>query len=79
MLNWDEVDHVLLCTDGFARAITDYQLFPSWPALIEAALGESLTAIAKAIRDIERHSDTGARRRHFKRSDDLAAILCTRG
>lgn len=79
MLNWDEVDHVLLCTDGFARAITDYQLFPDWPALIEAALGESLAAIAKTIRDIEHHPDTGAVHRHFKRSDDLAATLCTRG
>jgi len=72
----DEVRHILLCTDGFARAITDYQLFPNWPSLIEAALRESLSAIAKAIRDIEHHPEHDLTASHFKRSDDLAAMLC---
>jgi hypothetical protein len=79
VLDWREVDHVLVCTDGFARAITDYLLYPDWPTLIQAALDEPLAAIAKAIRDVEADPETGEGRRHFKRSDDLAALLCTRG
>ena len=77
-LPWHGVNHVLLCTDGFARAITDYHLFPDWSALIDAALADSLAAIAKAIRDTERHPDTATSGAHFKRSDDIAAILCER-
>src|SRR5262249_2386413 len=42
---WRDASHVLLCTDGFARAVTDYGLFPDWPTLIQAALGDSLAAI----------------------------------
>ena len=75
-LDWTAARHVLLCTDGFARAITDYGLYPSWRALIDAALRDSLAAVAKAIRDVERQSDFSASHRHFKRSDDLAAVLC---
>lgn len=79
ILPWQGAHHVLLCTDGFARAITDYHLFPDWPTLINAALADSLTAIAKAIRDIEQRPDTATAGAHFKRSDDLAAVLCERG
>ncbi|WP_034270750.1 protein phosphatase 2C domain-containing protein [Actinospica robiniae] len=72
----EDVRHILLCTDGFARAITDYHLFPDWPSLIEAALKESLSAIARAIRNIEHHPKHDLTDSHFKRSDDLAAVLC---
>lgn len=75
-LRWDAVTHVLLCSDGFARAITDYGLFTDWQDLIDAALDDSLVAIAKAVRDVEHGPQGGTRGRHFKRSDDLAAILC---
>jgi serine/threonine protein phosphatase PrpC len=76
LLEWDDVRHVLLCTDGFARAITDYGLYASWRELIDAALSDSLAAIAKAIREVEHRPDTSASNAHFKRSDDLAAVLC---
>jgi hypothetical protein len=75
-LDWGAVRHVLLCTDGFARAITDYGLYASWRDLIDAALSDSLAAIAKAIREVEHHPEASASNAHFKRSDDLAAVLC---
>lgn len=78
LVPWRDASHVLLCTDGFARAVTDYELFPDRPTLINAALGESLAAIAKAIRDAEHHPDSASVAAHFKRSDDLAAVLCAR-
>ncbi|MBS2963953.1 protein phosphatase 2C domain-containing protein [Actinocrinis puniceicyclus] len=77
-LPWRDANHVLLCTDGFARAITDHGLFPDWPTLINEALSESLAAIAKAIRDAEHRPDAQHAAAHFKRSDDLAAVLCAR-
>ena len=58
------------------RSIIDYHLFPDWTTLIKAALSDSLAAIAKAIRDIEHHPTPAAGQAHFKRSDDLAAVLC---
>lgn len=78
LVPWREASHVLLRTDGFARAITDHDLFPDWPTLIKAALGEPLAAIAKAIRDAEHHPAADHATAHFKRSDDLAAVLCVR-
>lgn len=77
-LDWREVRHVLVCSDGFARAITDYGLYPGWAELVDAAVRDSLAAVAKAIRAVERGPDAGATRRHFKRSDDLAAVLCAK-
>lgn len=78
LVPWREASHVLLCTDGFARAITDHDLFPDWLTLIKTALDESLAAIAKAIRDAEHHPAAKQATVHFKRNDDLAAVLCTR-
>ncbi|MBR7838423.1 protein phosphatase 2C domain-containing protein [Actinospica durhamensis] len=75
-LKWNAARHVLLCTDGFARAITDYGLYSNWRDLIDAALRDSLATVTKAIRDCERQPDFSASRRHFKRSDDIAAALC---
>lgn len=77
-VHWDAATHLLLCTDGFARAIIDYGLYSSWQELIDAALHDSLAAIAKAVRDIEHGPEAGTGGRHFKRSDDLAAILCAK-
>ena len=75
-VKWSQARHVLLCTDGFARAITDYALYPTWRELLDAALRDSLAAVAKAIREVERRPDPSDSPQHFKRSDDLAAVLC---
>lgn len=78
LLDWDGIEHVLLCTDGFARAVGEYSLYPDWPTLINHALDGSLASIAKAIRDHEHRADLSLSRSHFKTSDDLAAVLCRR-
>ncbi|MDI5973875.1 protein phosphatase 2C domain-containing protein [Streptomyces sp. SL13] len=73
-------DHVLLCTDGFARAVVDYNLYPDWPTLLDRALVDGLGAIVDQIRSYENENESPARngnRRpaHFKKSDDVTAIL----
>ncbi|MBS2532572.1 protein phosphatase 2C domain-containing protein [Catenulispora sp. NF23] len=77
-LGWDGIEHVLLCTDGFARAIGEYGLYADWPTLIKHALDDSLASIAKTIRDHEHRQDLDLLHAHFKTSDDLAAVLCRR-
>jgi hypothetical protein len=77
-LVWDSVEHVLLCTDGFARAVGEYGLYPDWPTLIKHVLEDSLASIAKTIREHEHRPDLDLSHAHFKKSDDLAAVLCRR-
>jgi hypothetical protein len=77
-LRWEGIEHVLLCTDGLARAVAEYQLFHDWAALLEHALHHSLDSVANAIRDHERQASANPSRMHFKNSDDLAAVLCSR-
>jgi hypothetical protein len=77
-LGWDGIDHVLLCTDGFARAVGDSGLYTDWRTLVKHALGDSLASVAKTIRDHEHRPDLDLSHAHFKKSDDLAAVLCRR-
>ncbi|MDG4801001.1 hypothetical protein [Micromonospora sp. WMMD980] len=73
---WAETDHILLCTDGFARLVTDYQLYPGWPEVVADACDRGLPYLEKLIRDVE--ADAGAVSGRFKRADDVAAILIAR-
>jgi len=75
-LGWDGIEHVLLCTDGFARAVGEYGLYPDWPSLVRHAVEDSLASVAKTIRDYEHDPCLEASHAHFKNSDDLAAVLC---
>lgn len=80
--SWRGIDHVLLCTDGFARAVVDYELYPDWRSLVAAAAKRGLAAVAAEIREFEhgieerRISGTAAvSDGHFKTRDDVAAVL----
>ncbi|GHJ16603.1 protein phosphatase 2C domain-containing protein [Micromonospora sp. AKA38] len=73
---WADTDHVLLCTDGFARLVTDYRLYPGWPEVVTDACERGLPFLEKLIRDVE--ADVGTVSGRFKRADDVAAILITR-
>jgi len=64
---------VLLCTDGLARAVTEYRLFPGWPALLDACLGKGLEAVIAELRAFENAAASVPGK--FKRSDDVAAVL----
>lgn len=71
------VDHVLLCTDGFARAVVDYHLYPDWNALLSSTLTAGLDATVRRVRE---HESTYQRSEaitaaHFKRSDDATAMI----
>ncbi|WP_276320373.1 protein phosphatase 2C domain-containing protein [Micromonospora zingiberis] len=72
---WAATDAVLLCTDGFARLITDYQIYRDWADVILHALDHGLPYLEKLIREAENRPTQGAGR--FKRADDVAAVLLT--
>jgi len=67
-----QAEYALLCTDGFARAVVDYDLYPDWRALLRSALESGLSAVLDRIRAYEAAGPTGA---HFKKSDDVTALL----
>ncbi|WP_433260957.1 protein phosphatase 2C domain-containing protein [Micromonospora vinacea] len=72
---WMHTDCILLCTDGFARLVTDYGLYRSWAQVIPDARDRGLHYLEKLIRDAEDEPDSGGGR--FKRADDIAALLLT--
>jgi Protein phosphatase 2C len=77
-LRADRFEHVVLCTDGFARAVVDYRLYPDWPGLVASALADGLASVLDRIRHHENNPPEGpggARSTHFKKSDDVTALL----
>ncbi|MGA4727716.1 protein phosphatase 2C domain-containing protein [Micromonospora taraxaci] len=72
---WTHTDCILLCTDGFARLITDYGIYRSWEQVISDARDRGLHYLEKLIRDAE--SEPGGSGGRFKRADDIAALLLT--
>ncbi|MFF0318808.1 protein phosphatase 2C domain-containing protein [Micromonospora sp. NPDC005252] len=72
---WTHTDCILLCTDGFARLVTDYRLYRSWTQVITDARDRGLHYLEKLIRDAESQPGSGGGR--FKRADDIAALLLT--
>lgn len=71
---WQGVEHLLLCTDGFARLVTDYAVYGDWPAAVAAARVDGLAGLEKLLRECER-GPTGTAAGRFKRADDAAALL----
>jgi hypothetical protein len=65
----------LLCTDGLARAVNEYQMYPGWDALLEQAEKKSLAYIVSQIRHHESFGTGSRHQEKFKKSDDIAAIL----
>lgn len=66
-------DLVLLATDGFARAVTDYKIARSWSELVELVQQRSAAGVIDMIRDYEASLDVHAP--YFKKSDDACATL----
>ena len=73
--DWATAECILLCTDGFARLITDYGLYSSWSGVMTDARDRGLHYLEKLIRDVENAPGGGGGR--FKRADDIAALLLT--
>lgn len=75
---WAGTLAVLLCTDGFARLVTDHGLYVTWDALIADAVEKGLGYLEKLLRDTETDPEAGAAaagRGRFKAADDAAAVL----
>ncbi|WP_158632423.1 hypothetical protein [Micromonospora sp. Llam0] len=71
--NWTGTAHILLCTDGFARLVNDYQLYPGWSEVVAEARERGVAYLEKLIRQTESDPAVGGDR--FKRADDVAAVL----
>ncbi|MCF4123032.1 protein phosphatase 2C domain-containing protein [Antribacter sp. KLBMP9083] len=72
---WDYTpgDLLLLATDGFARAVTDYHLAESWTDLTNLVVRRSAARVIQMIRDHEASTDQSAP--FFKKSDDACVTL----
>jgi serine/threonine protein phosphatase PrpC len=70
-------DLMLLCTDGFARAVSSYGIFDDWEQISRRALATSVGAVVSMIRRHEH--DRADPSEHFKGSDDIFAMIvrCT--
>ncbi|MFV2025215.1 protein phosphatase 2C domain-containing protein [Micromonospora sp. LOL_028] len=75
--DWAGTGHILLCTDGFARLVTDYQLFAGWSEVVAEARERGVAYLGKLIRQTESDPAVGGDR--FKRADDVAAVLICAG
>ncbi|MEV3984785.1 protein phosphatase 2C domain-containing protein [Nonomuraea sp. NPDC049758] len=73
-LSIHDVDEILMCTDGFARAVVDYAILPDWLTLKLYADALGLASVTSRIRDFEAQRTRGERSTKFKHADDLAAI-----
>lgn len=65
---------VLLATDGFLAAASDYGLYDA-EGLVQAAQEKGLQKIGEEIRALEDSDPTGERFARFKKSDDTTAML----
>lgn len=73
--DWTGVEQILLCTDGFARLVSDYTRYQGWGEVVADARIHGLVHLEKVLRDLERDSSAGDPPNRFKRSDDVAAVL----
>lgn len=71
--SWRTTDRILLCTDGFARLVTDYGLYQRWVDVVDDAEKRGLAYLERLIRNAETDPRAGAGR--FKRADDASALL----
>lgn len=71
-------DYAVLCTDGFARAVVDYGLYPGWTALVRDTLEKGLASAFQLLRRYEEErapTGTSGGSMHFKKSDDVTALM----
>jgi hypothetical protein len=73
---WRTTKAVLLCTDGFARLVTDYGVYQQWSDVVADGLEKGLAYQEKLLRDTEA-DPARIRPGRFKRADDAAAVLLT--
>jgi protein phosphatase 2C-like protein len=64
---------VLLCTDGFARLVEPYGIYPSWAALAAAVEAGGLAAALRRLREYESAAEPSTT--HYKHRDDACALV----
>lgn len=67
-------DHVLLASDGFARAVEELALYPSWTALLQALEEKGGARLLEEIRAAERDDADGRSHPRSSRHDDATLL-----
>lgn len=70
----DEVDAVLVASDGVSVAVDDYRIF-DWPHVLSTARERGLLSVLDAVRTAESTDPHGERWPRAKRHDDQALVL----
>ena len=73
----DDVEAVLVMTDGIAAAVREYGL-ADWPSLVQQARSAGVAAVLAAVHDAEATDHDGRRWPRTKRHDDKAVALLAR-
>lgn len=71
----EEVEEVLLCTDGFTRLIDPFEIAPDAEELIQRAGSDGLAALGSELRAAETAPSSFTRFPRLDVSDDATAIL----
>jgi serine/threonine protein phosphatase PrpC len=70
-----QVHRFMLMSDGFARAVTTLDIFPSWDDLQVFVENEGLTKVVQLIREKENADYNGQKFPRTSRHDDASALL----
>ncbi|WP_197683898.1 protein phosphatase 2C domain-containing protein [Allokutzneria albata] len=71
----DQVQSVVMASDGVSCGVDDYGLFADWTALLDQASDEGLHAVLDAVRKAEASDPDGKRWPRPKLHDDQALVL----
>ncbi len=75
--SWRSGDQVLLCSDGFARLVDLFRVFPDFGSLAVAVRQEGVEPMVGRLRQIEARDRQCLQYPRLKISDDASAVLLT--
>jgi hypothetical protein len=71
----DQVDAVLMASDGMSCGVEEYGLFADWSAVLDTVRAEGAQAVLDKVRDAERNDPDGTRWPRPKLHDDKTLVL----
>ncbi len=75
----DAPDQILLCTDGFCRAVDTYGMHDDASLLAASAQPGGVLAVTQAMRRVEAEDTACIRHPRFKQADDVSAVMLVGG
>ena len=74
-----EVDALLLCTDGFYRAVDHYELYSNESLVARCEKGGGVDEVLREVREIEASDPSCDKYPRFKPADDATAVMLKSG